>query len=694
MRTAGILTLVLSVSMLMVGDARAVRTWSDSSGNNKVEAEYVSSRDGKVVLRLDNGKLANISLDKLSEADQKYIETVEAGIDPESVQSETPDVAGDDRLSKALQEDPTNADNWYNRGLSLANAGEHHKAIEDFSQAIQLDPEHALAHDGRGKSYSELGDPIAAHKDYNRAIELDPKFPYAYKHRGDNLKTLASSLEGKALIDDELKRYRDGYREKMQMARTKNMRFKGWQPLNSTTANVSPDAALNMMVQADMQKYEQLERTYKPGRGGMSAGGGGGVGYGDVKVVGPAVGAAGPGAGMVGLYVLPEKVNQGELVTLTANPAALKLGMPEIIAGKGKKEPGEYGGGEGAGEGEADAADRVEPTEVSFYRDLNGNGVLDEGEDELLGTDVDGSDGFSTKVSTEEFNPGTQTYFAMPKADLSKLEGYEGEGAPAEGEGKPAEGAAGEGAPGEGKPAAAPGEAAAVAAAGTPVSGTGDVLPSDAVASGGPGKGGPGYGGGGGDGSGDGGGNTYIDGDDTHIDGDDLHVEDRIERALDHWEDGDYDVALDEYDRAVVREPENVYLRRDRANAYLARGGYEYAIRDYNHVLEVEENADFYYNRGCAYQAAGKLELARTDFEKSIALDETGNLAWNNLGTVLARLGKYSESVAAFEKALAINPNDSLAYRNRALAYKKLGEISKYEADMKRVRELETETSF
>jgi len=707
MRTAGILSITLSAVMLLAGDAWAARTWSDATGNNKVEAEYVSSRDGKVVLRLENDKLATVSLDKLSEADRKYIETVEAGIDPETVTSGTPDVSGDDRLSQALQEDSTNPDNWYNRGLSHANSGNHHKAIEDFNQAIQLDPEHALAYNGRGSSNAALGDPIAAHKDFNRAIELDPNFPYAYKNRGDNLRDLAADIEGKSLIDEELKRYRDGYREKMNAARTKNMRFKGWQPLNSTTANVSPNAALNMMVEADMKKYEDLERRYEPARqvdlSGIGVGGVkiGGVNIGGVNVAGPSVGGAGgTGKGMTGLYVLPEQVTQGELVTISANPAALRLGMPQIVAGEGKPGKGYGKSGEAAeGEGEPNPEDYVEPTEVSFYRDLNGNGVLDDGEDELLATDVDASDGFTAKVSTENFNPGTQTYFAMPKADLSKIEGYEGEGAA--GKGKPAtgEGSPAEGAPGEGKPA--PGEAAAMAAAGAPVSGTGDVLPSGVAASapgkGGPGGGGKGYGGGDGDG-----GNTYVDGDDTHYHGDDLHfdddddvlVEDRIERAVDHWDDGDYDVALREYDRAVYREPENVYLRRDRANAYLARGGYEYAIRDYNRVLEVEQTADFYYNRGCAYQAAGKLELAKADFLKSIELDETGNLAWNNLGTVQARLGEYRESIAAFEKALAINPNDSLAYRNRALAYKKLGETSKYEADMKRARELETKTSF
>jgi hypothetical protein len=50
---------------------------------------------------------------------------------------------------------------------------------------------------------------------------------------------------------------------------------------------------------------------------------------------------------------------------------------------------------------------------VKYYRDTDGNGVLDPNIDELLATDSDGSDGWAVNVSTAGFGHGNQTIFAQ-----------------------------------------------------------------------------------------------------------------------------------------------------------------------------------------------------------------------------------------------------------------------------------------
>ncbi|MDY0170569.1 MAG: phosphatase PAP2 family protein, partial [Thermoguttaceae bacterium] len=49
---------------------------------------------------------------------------------------------------------------------------------------------------------------------------------------------------------------------------------------------------------------------------------------------------------------------------------------------------------------------------VEFYRDANGNDLFDAGDDELLGTDVDGNDGWSVTVATGGWTSGEHTLFA------------------------------------------------------------------------------------------------------------------------------------------------------------------------------------------------------------------------------------------------------------------------------------------
>ena len=54
---------------------------------------------------------------------------------------------------------------------------------------------------------------------------------------------------------------------------------------------------------------------------------------------------------------------------------------------------------------------------VEFYRDVNGNGVIDPGTDVLLGTDSDGSDGWTWTGSTSAFPLGGNTYMARAQDD-------------------------------------------------------------------------------------------------------------------------------------------------------------------------------------------------------------------------------------------------------------------------------------
>ena len=134
-----------------------------------------------------------------------------------------------------------------------------------------------------------------------------------------------------------------------------------------------------------------------------------------------------------------------------------------------------------------------------------------------------------------------------------------------------------------------------------------------------------------------------------------------------------------EYDRLLRADPENVTYLRDRAATQLLRGGYDYAIRDYDRLLKVQQepDADLYYNRGCAYLAADQLQEALSDFTKSISLNEVYSLAYNNRGATYARLGSTTRPSPTSPRPSRSSRPTRLAYRNRALAYKKLGELRK-----------------
>jgi len=71
-----LLAAMAGVLAVAVSPAKA-RTWTDSTGKHTVEADLVKVEDGKVILKKPDGKLATVSVTRLSKADQEYLASLE-----------------------------------------------------------------------------------------------------------------------------------------------------------------------------------------------------------------------------------------------------------------------------------------------------------------------------------------------------------------------------------------------------------------------------------------------------------------------------------------------------------------------------------------------------------------------------------------------------------------------------------------
>ncbi len=402
--TAVLLALLAPVTFAHITFARE---WTSSTGK-KIQADYYAKQDGSVILRTADGKLSTVPLDRFSEADQQFIARQPASAalsrpTPEPVAAAAP-AGPTDRFSKAIEENPNDPGAYYTRGMARINQGKQADALADFNKAIQLKPDFAAAYDGRGTALSKNGKPLDAHADFDKAIELDPELASAYRHRGDNMESLWDTPQGK----DMIKERSEVYREKYEKARSSNLTKTPWQPLNTTAGNVLP--ALNQMRQVDYLRAREIEDTYG---GGISGGGygvsGGGlaIANGGVKIVNGGLTVVNPGTTIVGnpaLAVFPEEVVKGQTVTLVANPAELAKAMPVQLGPNGKplRVKGAYGD-----------APREAVYGADFYRDVDGDGLLNPDADEYLASDNNPKDGLTAEVSTAAFPPGNQAYFAV-----------------------------------------------------------------------------------------------------------------------------------------------------------------------------------------------------------------------------------------------------------------------------------------
>jgi tetratricopeptide (TPR) repeat protein len=379
----------------------SARVWTNAVGN-KIEAEYLGVEQGMVKLAIrESGRVTNVPLGQLSEADQKWVQEQVAKAEAEARAAAGPP----DRFTQAIMDDPTNPQHYLTRGIAMASRGNFDGAVRDFTKAIELDPENANAHNGRGLAYHRAGDLVAAQQDFNEAIKLDPALQSAYQNRGRNLQQLAlDKTRSVPELDEEIERWQRFW----NYARQANLRNTPWQPLNATKGDVSRPAIMLQMAQTDLEFARNLHRHYGGHHGGHGGHGGHGHGCSCPACSGTACAhcndrgcaACNGGKPAPGLGVYPPQVMKGETITLVANAAMLAQGMP--TEAKPGRKPGPN-------------APRIPVDSVDFYRDVDGDGIFNAATDQYLGTDSDGSQGFSLEVSTAAFPPGPQSYFAVPR---------------------------------------------------------------------------------------------------------------------------------------------------------------------------------------------------------------------------------------------------------------------------------------
>lgn len=67
------IALTMSLATLTKLAFAETRTWTDSTGKHKIEAEFVEILEGQVKLKKPDGKIASLPLGKLSKDDQIYL---------------------------------------------------------------------------------------------------------------------------------------------------------------------------------------------------------------------------------------------------------------------------------------------------------------------------------------------------------------------------------------------------------------------------------------------------------------------------------------------------------------------------------------------------------------------------------------------------------------------------------------------
>ena len=141
---------------------------------------------------------------------------------------------------------------------------------------------------------------------------------------------------------------------------------------------------------------------------------------------------------------------------------------------------------------------------------------------------------------------------------------------------------------------------------------------------------------------------------------------------------GKFESAIEEYSKAIQKNPHHFKALFNRAFAMDKLGEHEEAIKDYTRALEVDpKNAYAYYNRGISHDRLENYFEASLDFKQAIYLSPTNIDFLHNLALCLRKMGQTKESLDAYTKCLKMDPNHVKARHGRAMCNEMLKQYDK-----------------
>ncbi len=160
-------------------------------------------------------------------------------------------------------------------------------------------------------------------------------------------------------------------------------------------------------------------------------------------------------------------------------------------------------------------------------------------------------------------------------------------------------------------------------------------------------------------------------------------------RGNDAYEKNDFEKAIENYNMAIVLNPNFSEAYFNRGLAYYNKKNYDKAISDYNKSADLDpRNPVIYNNRGDAYYRKQEFENAILDYDRAISLNQKYLKAYYNRGLAYACQQDYEKAIEDFDKVIELNPEFAEAYHIRGLAYDYMQDYTKAIADYDKAIEL------
>jgi len=162
--------------------------------------------------------------------------------------------------------------------------------------------------------------------------------------------------------------------------------------------------------------------------------------------------------------------------------------------------------------------------------------------------------------------------------------------------------------------------------------------------------------------------------------------EDFFKNALDLSSSGQFNLALQEWNRYLDSYPDDAAGLSNRGNIRLIIGDAEGSIDDQNKSISLDPSViDPYINRGIAEEALGLWPQAKNDYMFVLSKDSKNFSALYNLANVEGSTAQWEKARDLFSKAALYNPGFAMARSSMALADYQLGNFDETEKELKKL---------
>jgi tetratricopeptide (TPR) repeat protein len=126
---------------------------------------------------------------------------------------------------------------------------------------------------------------------------------------------------------------------------------------------------------------------------------------------------------------------------------------------------------------------------------------------------------------------------------------------------------------------------------------------------------------------------------------DSINEETYLNRAITYAKAKKFDLAVKDYEKALLLKPGTIQVYMNRSYTLLEMGRYDDAIKDYSLLIDnIPGNDDYFLKRGTCQYMLKKYQEALDDFTQCIALNPSNGNAYYNCSVIFNERNDYSKA--------------------------------------------------